>query len=112
MLPLAHNADSSFRKEWYYEYFEWPNPEKVTPHRGIRTEQYKLIQYASTPPSYEMYDLKADPEETTNLHGVAAHASTQKHLMERMEAMQQALPLHAPQKQGMTDPHETPGREL
>ena len=66
---------------------------------GIRTEQYKLIHYLITPPSYELYDLKADPHETKNLYGVAAHAATQKHLMERLDALQNAVPKHAPQKQ-------------
>ena len=96
MLPLAHKPDPTFRTEWYYEYFEWPNPEKVTPHRGIRTEQYKLIHYTIEPPQYEMYDLNADPHETRNLYGVAAHAATQKHLLERLDAMQQTVPEHAP----------------
>ena len=100
MLPLAHKADAAFRTEWYYEYFEWPNPEKVTPHRGIRTQQYKLIHYFSTPHAYEMYDLKADPHETKNLYGVPAHAATQKHLIQRMDALQKAVPEHASQKAG------------
>jgi arylsulfatase A-like enzyme len=38
VLPLAKASDPSFRKEWYYEYYEWPNPESVRPHRGIRTD--------------------------------------------------------------------------
>lgn len=97
MLPLAKKADAGFRAEWYYEYFEWPNPEKVTPHRGIRTEQYKLIHYASTPPSFEMYDLKADPLETKNLYGLPTHGAIQKHLFERLDALQATLPLHTPQ---------------
>ena len=98
MLPLAHKADPGFRTEWYYEYFEWPNPEKVTPHRGIRTGQYKLIQYSSTPPAFELYDLKADPGETRNLAGQSQHATTQAHLSERLNALQSAVPQRAPQK--------------
>lgn len=63
----------------------------------FRTEQYKLIHYASTPPSYEMYDLKADPHETKNLYGLPTHGATQKHLVERLDALQAALPLRVPQ---------------
>ncbi len=99
MLPLAHKADPSFRTEWYYEYFEWPNPEAVRPHRGIRTEQYKLIHYIITPPAYEMYDIKEDPQETKNLYGSPAHSKIQSHLLERLDALQQGLPTRVEQKQ-------------
>lgn len=93
VLPLAKAADPSFRKEWYYEYFEWPNPEAVRPHRGVRTEQYKLIHYVMEPQEYELYDLHADPKETQNLYGKPEHASLQNHLMERLEALRARIPV-------------------
>lgn len=92
MLPLASKADPTFRKEWYYEYYEWPNPEKVAPHRGIRTEQYKLIQYVMDPSEGELYDLKADPGERNNLHNKPEHAALQTHLNQRLEALRTAVP--------------------
>lgn len=92
VLPLAKAPDPSFRKEWYYEYFEWPNPEAVRPCRGIRTEQYKLIHYVMEPQEFEIYDLRADPEETQNLYGRPEHASLQKHLLERLEALGARIP--------------------
>jgi arylsulfatase A-like enzyme len=92
VLPLAKAADPSFRKEWYYEYFEWPNPETVRPHRGIRTDRYKLIHYLLDPQEYELYDLQADPHETRNLYGSPAHAALQQQLLARIEAMRSALP--------------------
>ena len=98
MLPLAQKADPEFRKEWLYEYFEWPNPEAVRPHRGIRTEDYKLIHYVTTPPAYEMYDLSVDPHETKNLYGSSAHHTAQSKLLERLDSLQSALPTHVPQK--------------
>jgi len=92
VLPLAKAPDPSFRKEWYYEYFEWPNPEAVRPCRGIRTEQYKLIQYVMEPQEFEMYDLHADPAETQNLYGRPEYASLQKHLLKRLEALGVEIP--------------------
>jgi len=91
MLPLAKSADPAFRKEWYYEYFEWPNPEAVRPHRGIRTERYKLIHYAQDN-DFELYDLKTDPGETKNLYGTPEAAAVQKHLLERLDALQRQVP--------------------
>lgn len=93
VLPLARTPDPSFRKEWYYEYFEWPNPEAVRPCRGIRTERYKLIHYVMEPQEYEIYDLHKDPDETRNLYGVAAYASLQKDLMDRLEALRTKIPV-------------------
>ncbi|HZY73137.1 MAG TPA: sulfatase/phosphatase domain-containing protein [Edaphobacter sp.] len=93
VLPLAKAADPSFRKEWYYEYFEWPNPEAVRPCRGIRTERYKLIHYMMEPQEYEIYDLQSDPGETRNLYGRPEHAALQKHLQERLEALRAKIPV-------------------
>ncbi len=93
VLQLAKAADSSFRKEWYYEYFEWPNPEAVRPCRGIRTERYKLIHYIMEPQEYEVYDLQSDPKETQNLYGKPEHAALQKHLQERLEALRAEIPI-------------------
>ena len=92
VLPLANAPDPSFRKEWYYEYFEWPNPEGVRPCRGIRTEQYKLIQYLVEPQEFELYDLRADPKEAQNLYGKPEHAALQKHLQERLDVLRAGIP--------------------
>lgn len=91
MVPLARTADAGFRKEWYYEYYEWPNPEAVRPHRGIRTDRYKLIHYVEDK-DFELYDLSRDPGETTNLHGKPEVAEVQKHLLGRLDALQQQVP--------------------
>lgn len=91
MLPLAKATDPAFRKEWYYEYFEWPNPEAVRPHRGIRTERYKLIHY-TLDNDYELYDLQTDPGEASNLHGKPEAAALEKHLLERLNALQKQVP--------------------
>ncbi len=92
VLTLAKKKDPEFRKEWYYEYYEWPNPEKVAPHRGIRTERYKLIQYVLDPLEGELYDLEADPGEHNNLYGKVEHAGLQAHLMERLNLLRAKVP--------------------
>ena len=94
MLPQAKSAHAEARKEWYYEYYEWPNPEAVRPCRGIRTERHKLIHYTLQPDEFELYDLEADPGETRNLYGRPEHAVLQHHLLERLEALRAAVPEH------------------
>jgi arylsulfatase A-like enzyme len=92
VLPLAKAADPSFRQEWFYEYFEWPNPEAVRPHRGIRTERYKLIHYVMEPQEFELYDLANDPGETRNICGQPQYHALQQDLWNRMQALQAKIP--------------------
>ena len=96
VLPLAKQADPGFRKDWLYEYYEYPNPENVAVHRGIRTDRYKLIHYyKDDPEAFELYDLEKDPKETQNLYGLPEHAALEGHLMERLEALRAAVPERA-----------------
>jgi arylsulfatase A-like enzyme len=92
VLPLAQTPDPAFREAWYYEYFEWPNPEAVRPHRGIRTERYKLIHYVMEPQEFELYDLQNDPGETHNLCNESSHLAVQTELRNRLDRMQSAIP--------------------
>ena len=92
VLPLVKEPDPSFRKEWYYEYYEWPNPESVRPHRGIRTERYKLIHYVMEPQEFELYDLASDPGETQNLYDQPQHQALQRDLLNRLEKLRANVP--------------------
>ena len=93
VLPLAKSEDPNFRKEWLYEYYEYPNPENVAVHRGIRTDRYKLIHYyKDDPQAFELYDLVADPHETANLYGRPEHAELLRHLQERLQVLQSQVP--------------------
>ena len=38
-------AVTDWRKDWLYEYYEYPGYENVRPCRGVRTERYKLIHF-------------------------------------------------------------------
>jgi arylsulfatase A-like enzyme len=93
VLPLAKSPDPNFRKEWLYDYYEYPNPENVAVHRGIRTDRYKLIHYyKDVPEAFELYDLNVDPGERQNLYGVAEYEPLFKHLQTRLEELQAAIP--------------------
>jgi arylsulfatase A-like enzyme len=96
VLPLAKSPDPNFRKEWLYEYYEYPNPENVAVHRGIRTERYKLIHYyKDVPEAFELYDLKLDPGETQNLYGVPQYEPLLQHLQARLKQLQAEIPARA-----------------
>jgi len=86
--PLAEGrALPDWRKDWLYEYYEYPGYENVKPNRGVRTERYKLIHYFTEPEEFELYDLKTDPGEDRNLYGRPEVADLTARLKARLEAL-------------------------
>src|SRR5262249_12904029 len=78
---LVQGDATGWRTSWYYEY----NYEKQFPYtpnvRGVRTDRFKYIHYPhgdGGPDRHlaELYDLKADPDETINLIHKPEHAAT------------------------------------
>ena len=59
--------NTDWRKAMYYHYYEYPEPHRVAPHVGIRTERYKLIRFYGAISKWEFYDLQNDPHEMKNI---------------------------------------------
>ena len=57
-----------YKRQMYYQYFEYPKWHNVQPHYGIRTERYKLIHYYFDIDAWELFDLQNDPNELRNLY--------------------------------------------
>lgn len=68
-LPILKNSKAPGRSSLYYHYYEYPEPHRVMPHFGVRNERYKLIRFYKTEDSWELFDLKTDPNEVRNLYG-------------------------------------------
>jgi arylsulfatase A-like enzyme len=87
-LPLAQGKVlTNWRKDWLYEYYEYPGFENVRPHRGVRTERYKYIHFFLDPQEYELYDLQADPDENDNLYGKPGYEELTARLRARLEEL-------------------------
>jgi arylsulfatase A-like enzyme len=86
-VSLFKDPKAEFRKDWLYEYYEYPDSHKVRPHRGVRTEEWKLIHYYTEPEEFELYDLEKDPWEKENLYGKAEHVDRARQLKERLEEL-------------------------
>lgn len=112
---LATEGDSAWRKSWYYEY----NYERQFPYtpnvRGVRSDRYKYIRYPhgdGGPDRHlaELYDLEADPEESTNLIARPEHAALVHQLdaeltrlMKEADGIPDKMPLDEGIKSGLPD---------
>ncbi|SDE93081.1 sulfatase [Terriglobus roseus] len=93
MLDVVDNKGPAWRKEWLYDYYEFPGAENVAPHRGVRTDTHKFIQwYTQSPQEFELYDLKNDPNEAHNLYGDPKYAAIQKDLEARLAKLLTEIP--------------------
>ena len=88
LVPILKNGKADdWRQSIYYHYYEYPSVHMIPRHYGIRTERYKLIHFYQFGNEWEMYDLKEDPDELTNIYGKADKKSLQKDLKEQLVAI-------------------------
>jgi len=86
LMPLVESSGVEWRKDWLYEYYEYPAYENIPPCRGVRTERYKYIEYF-TQNAYELYDLETDPDEMHNLYGNPKYSDLTSQLRSRLEEL-------------------------
>ncbi len=88
MVPvLKGKTPGNWRKEHYYHYYEYPGSHMVKRHYGMSTEKYKLMHYYYNIDEWELYDIKADPEEMKNVYNDPAYASVKKKLHKRLSML-------------------------
>jgi arylsulfatase A-like enzyme len=88
MLPPAEGKTNiPWRKDWLYEYYEYPGFENVRPCRGVRTDRYKFIHFFIEPEEFELYDLHTDPDEMSNLYGKQGYEELTARLKDRLAAL-------------------------
>lgn len=77
----------NWRDGIYYHYYEFPDEHNVHRHYGVRTERYKLMKFYDGVDSWELYDLKKDPNELANIYGKKGYEKIQKQLHEQLEVL-------------------------
>jgi arylsulfatase A-like enzyme len=91
LVPLLKGEEpKSWRKDWLYEYYEYPGPTNVRKNRGVRTDRYKFIHYYEAPEEFELYDLQEDPGELHNLYGDPRYAALARRLRQRIDELRKA----------------------
>ena len=84
---LAKGEDAPWREALLYEYYwEWNYPQTPTVF-AARGQRFKFIRYHGIWDTDELYDLKNDPEETTNLIRDPKHRDTAKKMKDQLFAL-------------------------
>ncbi len=84
-LPLLQGQRVlNWRKSMYYRYYY--SHFNTPPHWGIRTLEHKLIYYHDSD-KWELYDLKEDPLEMTNLYGSEGCRSLVSSLKDKLDRL-------------------------
>jgi arylsulfatase A-like enzyme len=101
---LMGNTPRNWRDALYYRY--WMHGQlRVPAHFGIRTSDYKLIFFygrhygtvvprwsmPATPAAWELYDMKNDPQESTNLYGRPEYDDVVAQLKQRLAQLRTDL---------------------
>lgn len=88
-LPLLEGKKvKNWRKSLYYHYYEYPAEHSVCKHYGVRTSRYSLIHFYDDVNSWELYDLKKDPEQMHNIYGEKGTEKLTKKLKDELHKLQ------------------------
>ncbi|SIO58211.1 Arylsulfatase A [Singulisphaera sp. GP187] len=89
--PLLEGKPDAWRTAWFYEYFQeraFPGTPTIL---AVRTENAKLITYPGHPDWTELFDLKADPYEKSNLASDPAHQDLRQKMEAEFASQQKAV---------------------
>ena len=86
----AGQAPADWRTSVYYHYYEFPQPHRVHPHYGVRTQTHKLM-FFPTLNEWEMYDLTKDPNEMRNVYLAAEYSDVREKMTAELAKVRKEL---------------------
>jgi N-acetylglucosamine-6-sulfatase len=85
---LQGKTPADWRDAMYYHYYDYPAVHQVKRHYGIRTKRYKLIHFYYDIDCWELYNLKKDPHELTNVYTDPAYVEIVNKLKVQLRKLQ------------------------
>ena len=95
LTPLLRGDNPRWRKDWFYSHYFPGNPPTVVIPRseGIRSEQWKYIRWIDSQPlREEVYNLRRDPSELSNLDNASQQAKLRNRWQKWRDALEQWNP--------------------
>jgi arylsulfatase A-like enzyme len=87
MRQLMSGENESWRDAVYYTYYEFPSVHMVKRHYGVATHRYKLIHFYYDNDEWELYDLKSDPHEMTNVYNNPAYTDVKEVMHQKLDSI-------------------------
>ena len=81
-------SQDDFRKAVYYHYYDYPAFHMVKKQYGVRTKRYKLIHFYDDIDTWELYDLKMDPNEEQNRIDDVDYQKIKERLLITLDSLQ------------------------
>jgi arylsulfatase A-like enzyme len=81
---------ADWRSAIYYRYYHDPGHHDTRAHYGVRTASHKLIYYW-TKRQWELFDLRADPQELRNLYGQPGQEAVTAELQATLARLREEL---------------------
>jgi arylsulfatase A-like enzyme len=97
LVPLLKGrTPSDWRKSFYYEYYEYPQPHHVRPHYGVVTSRYKLVRFDRPDvDAWELFDREKDPHELRSVYDDPAYAGVVADLKQELGRLRAQLEVPA-----------------
>ena len=91
LTPLLRGERPVWRTDWFYEH-TWTADGRIAPSEAVRSEEWKFIRFTGETPFVEqLFNLKADPDETINRIADTYCASVANKMRKQLEAYQSKL---------------------
>jgi arylsulfatase A-like enzyme len=81
---------ADWRSAIYYRYYHDPGHHDTRAHYGVRTASHKLVYYW-TKRQWELFDLRADPQELRNLYGQPGQEAVTAELQATLARLREEL---------------------
>jgi arylsulfatase A-like enzyme len=97
LVPLlSGRTPDDWRKSFYYEYYEYPQPHHVRPHHGVVTSRYKLVRFDRPDlDAWELFDREKDPQELRSVYDDPAYAGVVAELKRELARLRSELKVPA-----------------
>jgi arylsulfatase A-like enzyme len=112
LVPLLEGrTPPDWRKTFYYEYYEYPQPHHVRPHYGVVTSRYKLVRFDRPDlDTWELFDREKDPHELRSVYDDPAYAEVVAELKQELGRLRAGLGVPAEPPAEAFGPPPRPGR--